>query len=65
VRRFDASAKAMTSGRKIDAAAGAARSSTGISTKRALTRSGACQVTSSETFAPRDVPPMTASWIPR
>ena len=39
--------------------------STGISTIRPLTRSGAMTATSSDTLAPSEVPPITACSAPR
>ena len=56
---------ANSSGPKARIPASSALSSTGISTIRPRTRSGARSATSSETFAPSEVPPTTAWSAPR
>ncbi len=56
---------AKSSGPKARIPASSALSRTGISQISPRTRSGARSATSSETFAPSDVPPMTASGTPR
>ena len=56
---------ASASGTNNAAAATMPFSSTGISSTRARTRSGAATAVSSATLAPSDVPPTTASSAPR
>ncbi len=56
---------ANNSGAKARMPASRALSSTGISAMMPRTRSGASTATSSETLAPREVPPITAWSMPR